>query len=99
MAKRMDMNRIGAHAKERSRRSVRSRIIEDDGLFLCMEGTIVRDDLPKPYVVTVNWPHDGNPEKTLAKFNEELVRVSHLPIDPNPRIDELEQLKQRFQQK
>jgi hypothetical protein len=32
----------------------------------------------------VNWPHDGNPEKTLAKFNEELVRKSHLPIDPNP---------------
>jgi hypothetical protein len=77
---------------------VRSRIIEDDGLFLCMEGTIVRDDLPKPYVVTVNWPHDGNPEKTLAKFHEELVRVSPLPIDPNPPLDELEQLKQRLQQ-
>jgi hypothetical protein len=63
-----------------------------------MEGTIVRDDLPEPYVVTVNRPHGGDPEKVLAEFDEELVRVSHLPIDPNPPLDALEQLKQRFQQ-
>jgi hypothetical protein len=60
---------------------------------------VTRDDLPEPYVITVNRPHRGSPEKVLAEFHEELVRVSHLPIDPKPRIDELEQLKQRFQQK
>jgi hypothetical protein len=85
---------------KRMDRTIESRIIEEDSdnLFACMEGIVTRDDLPEPYVITVNRPHRGNPEKVLAEFHEELVRVSHLPIDPNPPLDALEQLKQRFQQ-
>jgi hypothetical protein len=96
------MDRSVGRTPERRLVLVQTRIIKSDALFVCMEGAIIRDDLPEPYTVIVNWPHGGDPEKTLAKFHEELVCKSHLLIDTAPQLtffeSEMERLKQKYRE-